>query len=103
MPAFEIPLIPAAQTFKIALSGTFYRFTFRWNDPANCWMMDFADANNVPLAQGIPLIPGADLLQQYAYLGLPGRLVVQCDNDNTAVPGYADLGISGHLYYVTAA
>lgn len=44
------------------------------------------DSGGADLIKGIPLITGADLLAQYAYLGLGFALCVGCDNWRTKIP-----------------
>jgi len=99
----EIPTIPAPQTFTIALNGTTYTIRLTWCIPAQCWMMDIADQGDTPIALGIPLITGADLLAQLAYLsiGNGGAMVVQSDNDPALVPSFTTLGSTGHLFFVS--
>lgn len=97
---FEIPLIASNQAFTTTLAGTDYGMKLKWNGAANCWMLDISDATGKALVSGIPLITGADLLEQYRYLGIPGQLFVQTDNDTDAVPTKANLGTNGHLYFV---
>jgi hypothetical protein len=101
--AFEIPLSPHAQFFVTSLAGVNYKLTFRWNDPAQIWMMDIADSSGNPIISGIPLITGADLLAQYGYLNFGGALIVQSDVMPDAVPTLANLGKQGHLYFVPTA
>jgi len=101
MTAFEIPLSPKAQSFAISLVGVTYNLTFTWCDPASCWIVSIADVNNVPMVDSIPLVTGADLLEQYGYLGIGGKLIVQTDNDPAAVPTYANIGSTGHLFFVS--
>jgi hypothetical protein len=96
----EIPLIAAAQTFTITLIGVTYTFTIQWCPPASCWMLDIGDLNNVPIANGIPIITGADLLEPYAYLNIGGQLIAATDFDPGAVPTFDNLGSTGHLYFV---
>jgi hypothetical protein len=50
---------------------------------------------------GVPIITGADLLAQYAYMNFGGQLRAQTDGNLTAVPTYENLGNAGHLYFVT--
>jgi len=64
------------------------------------WVLDIADVSSDPIVQGIPLVTGCDLLAQYAYLGIPGQLVVQTDGSPDTMPTYANLGTNSHLYYV---
>ena len=100
----EIPLSPQPQTFSIQLGQITYKLTVAWNDdPAmQCWVLDIADVNGNAIVSGIPLVTGADLLAQYAYLGIGGSLAVLTDGDDTAIPTYENLGVNSHLYFVTA-
>ena len=97
---YEIPLQPGVpQTFAVVLNGVTYNMTLRWCDPNQAWTLDIADASGNALVSGIALVTGADLLEQYGYLGIGGRLFVQTDNNADAVPTLANLGIAGHLYW----
>lgn len=98
---YEIPLSPESQTFRVPLGSVTYRLTIVWNDISKGWVMDIADADDLPLAQGIPLVTGLDLLAQYKFLGIPGALVVQSDFDVDAAPTYEGLGTTSRLYFVT--
>lgn len=102
MTAYEIPLSPKPQTFSIGLSGVTYKMTLRWNEFAPAWMLDIADASGNLLVGSVPLVTGADLLEQYAYLGFSGKLIVQTDHDPSAVPTFSNLGTTGHLYFLTS-
>ena len=96
----EIPLIAAGQTFSVTLIGVSYNMAVRWSIPQNCWMLDIADTNDIPILSGIPMITGADLLEQYGHLGIGGQLIVASDNDPIEVPTYTSLGTLGHLFFV---
>ena len=99
---FQLHLKPSqAQTFTLTLAGSQYSFTFVWNSVSACWMLSIADKNGAPLANSLPVVTGADVLKQLAYLGLVGHLIVQTDNNTDAVPTYDNLGIAGRVYYVT--
>lgn len=97
---YEIPLIAAAQQITISLASVTYTLTVKWNDEANVWVLDIADANNNPILTGIPLVTGTDLLGQFAYLNFGGKLIAQTDYNLTLPPSYTDLGSTGHLYFV---
>lgn len=102
MATFEIPLSPQPQTFAITLAGRSLALTVMWRDvDQGGWVLDIADGAGVPLLRGVPLVTGADLLAQYAYLGLGGALYVQTDFDVDAVPAWENLGTTSHLYFVT--
>ena len=120
---YEIPLIASPQSFAISLAGTTYNMQLMFHeanagvlgaptgaDSSNIslvtdtndldgWALDISDSTNVPIVCGIPLIPGIDLLYQYAYLGFGGSLVVAVDGDPNGVPDFAGLGTTGHLYF----
>ncbi len=98
---YEIPTSNEAQTFTISLAGVTWTVTLAWCDPAACWILNLGDATGNPVINGIPLVTGCDLLEQYGYAGVGGALVVQTDNDPDQVPAYAALGDTGHLYFVT--
>lgn len=98
---FVVPfLIGQPQKLSIVLSATRFNLRVYWNDPNQCWNLDISDASNNAILQGIPLITGANLLSQYAYLGIPGKLIVQTTNNADAVPTFTNLGNTGNLYYL---
>lgn len=99
---YEIPLTPAQQQrFTTTLNGVIYNMFVQWRGAtAQCWTMDLSDRDGALLVGGIPLLPGLDLMQQYAELGFPGQLWVQSDSDVAAPPTFANLGVSSHLYFV---
>lgn len=99
----EIPLSNYNQRFTISLVGVTYTMLVYWSTAAACWVCDIADENNNPIACGLPLITGADLLAQFDYLDIGGELIVQTDHDVNAVPTFENLGTTGHLYFVTPA
>ncbi len=103
MAVYEIPTIPAAQTFLIGLAGQSYRLTlaYREADDLGGWILDIADNEGAPLLSGIPLVTGSDLLAPYAYLGFGGSLLVFTEGDADAVPTYTGLGSESRLYFVT--
>ena len=102
MAVYEVPLSPTPQTFQISLAGTTYTLTVKWNAQNASWMLDIADINSNAIVSGIPIITGADLLAQYEYLNIGGGLQAQTDNDTDAVPTLDNLGINGHLYFITS-
>jgi predicted Zn-dependent protease with MMP-like domain len=103
MANFEIPLTPNPQRFNITLSGVQYRLAVVWrNAEQGGWVLDIADVNGNPIIQGIPLVTGANLLEQYDYLGLGGVLWCQTTDNPDAVPTFDNLGVGSHLYWWTA-
>lgn len=98
MATFEIPLQAGAQELTVPLGGVAYRLRLWWCDGITpAWMLDISTEQGAPLVRGIPLLPGADLLEQHAHLGILGRLGVVADG----VPTYDSLGTSTKLYFVT--
>ncbi len=102
MPNFEIPLTPNPQSFVISLSGVNYRLTAQWRNAVGAgWVLDIADSGGTPIIQGIPLVTGVNLLDQYDYLNLGGVLWCQTTADPDAVPTFENLGVDSHLYWFT--
>jgi hypothetical protein len=98
---FEIPLSAEPETFTIALAGTTYGFTTTWNLPNASWIINISDASGNPIVSGIPMVTGADLLEQFGYLNFGFALVAQTDNSPDVVPTFATLGQTSHLYAIT--
>lgn len=101
MSVYEIPLSPEPQTFFIDLAGTTYRLTFKWCEVMAAWVLDIATAAEVPFIMGIPVVPGVDLLKQYAYKGITGSLFVQTLDDSNAMPTFDNLGAGALVFFVT--
>jgi hypothetical protein len=102
MTVYEIPLIPAPQTLQINLSNISYQLRVTWNWVMGCWILDMYDSEGNALVLGNAMVTGADLLEQFAYLGFPGALLVQSDQASLAPPTFSNLGMLSHLYYVPA-
>ena len=96
-----IPLIASPQTLSISLAGVTYNLKIKWNSMAQCWIMDISDISDNLILGGVPLLPTADLLAQYQYLGIGGQMVVQTSNDPYAPPTFTNLGTDANLYFVT--
>ena len=97
---FTIPLVAIPQTFNIVLGARQLTLTSKWNENDG-WLLDFYDGVTAePMAMAIPLITGANLLEQYEYLGIPGMLLVTTDGDQFAVPTEDNLGSEANLYYL---
>jgi hypothetical protein len=82
------------------MGGVQYQLTVRWNNVNQAWTLDIADVNGNPILDGIPIVTGVDLLEQFGYLNFGGQLIAQTDNDANAVPTLANLGTGGNLYFV---
>lgn len=101
MADYEIPLSAEGQSFRIALSGVEYQLRVQWRNAIDAgWTLDISDANGGALINGVPLVTGCNLLEQYQYL-IPGVLWVQTTAEPDAVPAFDNLGIGSHLYWWT--
>ena len=100
MTPYEIPLSPIPQTFTIDLGATTYQLTVTYNGVSEVWNLDIADQTGVPILQGLPIVAGCDMLEQFGYLKFGGQLIAQTDHSDDA-PTLANLGSTGNLYYVT--
>ncbi|WP_315313138.1 phage baseplate plug protein [Pantoea vagans] len=100
MQANEIPLSPDNQQFTTAINGVNYSILTLWRDDAG-WIIDLLDSSGKAIVTGIPLVTGANLLAQFAYLNLGFGLAVVCDDPAMDYPTKTDLGIRSHLLAVT--
>jgi len=98
---FEIPTSPNPQKFVITLSGVQYVLTLQWNFTLQLWMLDIADTNSALIVAGIPLVTGVDLLEPFSYLNFGGSLFASTDSNPDAPPTFDNLGLAGHLYWVS--
>ena len=94
---FEIPLTPQSQTVKVTLDARRFLLSITWRD--GLYYLDMSDGTIV--INGIALVAGCDLLEQYKHHGLSGALVVQTEGDAYANPAYNTLGNQSHLLYIT--
>lgn len=95
----EIPLTADNQQFSITIAGAIWQISIIWRDPI--WVMGIQSDGGKPVISGIPLVTGADLLAQYAYMGLGFKLVVVCDDSTQDYPTKTDLGGRSHLLVST--
>lgn len=102
MSVWELPLSGTPMRFRMNLAGSTYQFGFQFRDaPMGGWIMDISNYLGTPIVCGIPLVTGADLMAQYAYLGFPGQIWVRSDGVPDDVPTFNNLGYLSHVYYVT--
>jgi hypothetical protein len=98
---YEIPIKSGVpQKLHIALGGADYTLWLAWNDQAKVWVLDVGDTTETPMIRGIFIVTGCDLLAPYAYVGIRGQIVAQGAGNPDSVPGFNDLGSTGHLYYI---
>ena len=100
-----IPFAGVPETFLTQLGTVTYKFAASWrDDPGGMggWFIDILDSGSNPILQGVPLVTGADLLAQYAYLGLGFRLFVQTAQNPDAVPTFDNLGGDANVFAILA-
>jgi len=98
---FEIPLDAKNQSIRVSLNGVTYGMRILWNWISALWVIDLSDANGNALVGGIPMVANIDLLGQYEFLSVGGRLVAMTDNAPDVAPTFDNLGGTGHLYFIT--
>jgi hypothetical protein len=99
----EIPLSPRPQIFQLTLRGVTYTWQLYWLVPTRTWVVNINDAAGTPIINGLPLLPGSNLLGQFGYVGIGGVLFAYTDHTGIIKNDqldYAHLGITGHLYWV---
>lgn len=97
---FTIPIVSSTpQQFVIAMAGKSYTLRFTWNVPGACWILDIGDEANNPILLGVPVVTGADLLAQFAYLGIGGMLIAHSDTHGDEVPTFDQFGLDDHLFF----
>lgn len=104
----EIPTSPGEPfSEQILILDFTYTLRFAWNTRANCWVVEFWDAgNNRRILCGVPLVTGADLLEQFAHLALAAHAIMTVMTIGPAlspdtVPSFTNLGIDAHVYLTT--
>lgn len=105
MATYLIPLKSKSQKFNIILAGAAYNMVLTWrNTPVAIqppgWFLDIYDVDSNPKILGVPLVTGANLLEQDVYLQLGFQLYVQSDGEPDTNPTYDSLGVSCQLYAV---
>lgn len=100
--AYAVPFGDFAQKFEIQLAGATRNLGINFNTLAQSWVLDIADSAGVPLLQGLPLVTGVDLLSQFDYLGIGGKLIAQTIGDSDLVPTAANLGKLGQIYFLAS-
>lgn len=100
----EIVLQPINQIFPVQLNGVTYNMRMLWNSAdEGGWTLDIADADMKLLVCGVPLVAGANLLEQYKYLDIGVELFCGTDGDHLIPPTHDNIGSTAHLYWVAWA
>lgn len=116
---FLIPINSPPQTFVIQLGSINYQMTIQYRNTLTGaaapggWILDLSNQAGNPIIQGVPLITGTNLLEQFDYLGIggdidilgatidfDGGLWVSTNGNPDAVPTYTNLGTQCNLYWV---
>lgn len=97
----EIPLMPGtAQRVRVQLGEAFYRLSLAYiEEDEGGWVLDIHDDADLRLICGLPLLPGDDLLEPYAYLGIGVRLGIYTPGDPERRPSFAGLGAETKLLF----
>jgi len=102
MAIFTIPFINTPQEFEISLNDRDLILTNKWNDIDQNWIIDISDAvTGDSIIAGIPMVVGANLLQQYEYLGLGGQIIIFTSGDELSTPTLENLGLESNAYFIT--
>ncbi|TDB61647.1 phage baseplate plug family protein [Photorhabdus khanii] len=96
----EIPLSPKNQQFDVQLNGINYKMRLMWRDIAG-WILDIMTLDSEPIVNGLPLVFGVNLLEQYCHLGFNGSLIFYGDI-NQQKPYRNNLGKEDRLYFVVS-
>ncbi|ENX03629.1 hypothetical protein F900_00723 [Acinetobacter modestus] len=96
MAIFELPLQTGSQEFYTTLNGKTYKLRLIWRDPIG-WFLDIHDVADLPLANGIAVVTGVNLIKQYQHL-IKGELWVYTDGLEN--PDYKSVGSTLKLYWV---
>jgi hypothetical protein len=65
------------------------------------WFMDIATDGGTPIACGLPLVTGSNILGQFEYVNMNGMMAVMSDGDTDAIPTFFNLGVQSHLLWVS--
>lgn len=67
-----------------------------YNGAAGYWVLSVADQNGTPLLDSIPMVcgyyPAANILQQYAYLGIGSAFLINASGVDQDSPDNTNLG-----------
>lgn len=89
------------QIFEVQLDNIIYKFRVIYNTRGDYWTFDISNANDEPLAAGIKIVLGVDLIRAYR-LDM-GSLIAVNISDNQEDPGsQAALGTDVLLYHLNS-
>lgn len=87
------------------LDGYNYRFTIWWNERTEKWYFNLKGINNPNVEHnGIAMLPGRDMLQDFGHAELGQLWVIDNSNeDKPENPTYDDMGTRWTLEYTTVS
>ncbi|MCP4482080.1 MAG: hypothetical protein GY817_04675 [bacterium] len=86
--------------YRIELDDSFFSFIFNFNGRRGRWYLDILNANDEPVVNGICLLNGVNLLQQYRHLNIPkGDLFVFDTKETTENPDRETFSTRFRLLY----
>lgn len=94
----KIPLTTAPNqeficTIPVDNKNITLKLGLRFNSVANYWVMSISDPKtNKFILDGIPLLTGGDLLEQYRYLGLGSAFILNRGDSSMDSPDSTSLG-----------
>ncbi|MDH2645567.1 phage baseplate plug protein [Acinetobacter baumannii] len=94
MALYEIPLLDRNQKFFIKLNKVNYQLKFVFRKR---WYLDIFKTNSEPVALGIPLVLGIDILSPFSHV-ISGSMYVQNLNEDES-QSFSDLGTNIKLFW----
>jgi hypothetical protein len=102
-----LPITAQGAQFSVVteLDSVAYSFDFRWNHRDSGWYLTLGDAEGTPLAHGIRVVLGPDLLAMFpGREGFPAGVLVAVDSSGQELEAAQDdLGSRVKLYYLSPA
>lgn len=93
-----------AYDFDLELEQVLYKFSFRYNERMDRWLMDIRDQNDVPILLGTVLITNYSLIERFKSASLPpGEFFVLDEAGNKLDAIREALGNDNKLFYVESA
>lgn len=91
-------------SIEVELDGATFFLDFEWNDRAESWFLDIADADRVLLLAGVRIVVGFPLINRYRDDRLPqGDLSAIVTSGDELDPKFSDLGDRVQLLYTPIA
>lgn len=90
---------------RTILDGREFLLTFRWNQREAKWYLSIADANEVPIIQGVKIVLNFPLLTKRIVdeRRPPGDIMAVDSSGDERDPGFNDLGERVRLLYIEGA